>query len=435
MKRSKIVRQHEIRKRHRLKRQENAEERRRHARRANRYPSGIRVIPRKGFRKPNPDPDSTIRIPYTFSLLDDPDAVLETYRQTEHVLRIKHKRKIHVDHSNCNQMDLAASILLDTLVVEAEKRRNGTPNSLTVEGSISLISDDVNVMLFASGLPHHLGLKFELPPAIKLNTKKFETQYGTSGNIETSRQRNRCASDLTEYFDDCIKTQGFKLSEEGRANLGNLVTEVIGNAEEHSGPWHAIGFYDKRKFGAAGAGECHIVIFNYGRTIYETLIDPSTSDELKRNLHQLSDPILSRGWFQRSLSFRRKNNEECLWTLYALQDRVSRFYDKPGGRDRGNGTIKMIEFFEQLAGNAPMRMCVLSGGAYILFDGRHRLQTTVTRNGEQLKIIAFNDENDLGITPDSDCVRQLASYFPGTIVDIRLILDRAVLTGLIAPRG
>jgi hypothetical protein len=183
-----------------------------------------------------------------------------------------------------------------------------------------------------------------------------------------------------------------------------------------------------------GTGECHIVIFNYGKTIYETLIDPSTSNELKLKLHQLSDLILSRGWFPRTVTSRRNLNEECLWTLYALQDRVSRFYDQPGGQDRGNGTIKMIEFFEQLAGHAPMRMCVLSGGAYILFDGSHRLKA-VPRNGEQLKIIAFNDENDLSIAPDSEYVRPVEPYFPGTIVDIRLILDRAVLTGLTTPRG
>jgi uncharacterized protein YaiE (UPF0345 family) len=433
-KRTKIVRQHEIRKRRRQRRQEHAEERRRLARWRNRYPPGIRVIPRKGFRKPNPDPDTVIRIPYTFSLLDDPDAVLKTYQQTELALRIKHKRRIHVDHSNCKRMDLAASILLDTIVVAAERRRKGTPNSLTVEGSASLISGDVNVMLFASGLPHHLGLEIELPPEIKLNTKKFESQYGSASHIVTSRQRNQCATDLTKYFDDCIKTQGFELSDAGRAYLGNLVTEVIGNAEEHSGPWHAIGFYDQRKYGAMGTGECHIVIFNYGKTIYETLIDPSTSNELKLQLHRLSESVLSRGWLARSVSARRNLNEECLWTLYALQDRVSRFYNLPGGQDRGNGTIKMIEFFEQLAGQAPMRMCVLSGGAYILFDGRHRLQT-VPRNGEQLKIIAFNDENDLSIAPDSEYVRPVEPYFPGTIVDIRLILDRAVLTGLTAPRG
>jgi hypothetical protein len=61
--------------------------------------------------------------------------------------------------------------------------------------------------------------------------------------------------------------------------------------------------------------------------------------------------------------------------LYALQEGVSRFTDTPGGEDRGNGTVRMIQFFTDLAGEEP-EMALVSGKTYILFDGKYKLQVT-----------------------------------------------------------
>jgi len=162
------------------------------------------------------------------------------------------------------------------------------------------------------------------------------------------------------------------------------------------------------------------------------LHDPTVSSELKEKLYELSAHHQSRGKFATSL-FGAKGlyTEECLWTLYALQDRVTRFYQKPGGEDRGVGTVKMIEFFEQLAVTAPMRMCVLSGSAYILFDGKHRIRASGPEPDAQ-KIIAFNEDNDLHQAPDPKYVHGLELGFPGTIVSIKLKLDRSSLDQITA---
>jgi hypothetical protein len=81
-----------------------------------------------------------------------------------------------------------------------------------------------------------------------------------------------------------------------------------------------------------------------------------------------------------------------------------------------------------------MRMCVLSGGAYILFDGTHKIRP-VKRGQEELKVIAFNDDNDLHKPPDPKYVRQLRKSFPGTVISIRLTLDRNVLERLAQGNG
>lgn len=326
-------------------------------------------------------------------------------------------------------MDLGASILLDTLFMRAERRRaNRGESKLEIQGYGSRLNRDVNIMLFASGLPTRLGISIELPPEIRDRVSTFDRQSGSASHLEKDKHRNQCASDLTVYFDGCLRKKGYSLSAIGKANLGILITEVIGNAQEHAGPWHAVGFYDDLKLGSI-SGECHIVIFNEGPSIYETLLAPDVSPSLQHDLKNLSDHHESQGWLTRKLLRRGALTEECLWTLYALQDRVTRFYGRPGGEDRGAGTVKMIEFFEQLAGDAPMRMCVLSGGAYILFDGKHKIRP-VRVGSEELKVIAFNDDNDIWKAPDPYYVRQLNRRFPGTVISIRLTLDRNVLERL-----
>lgn len=79
-------------------------------------------------------------------------------------------------------------------------------------------------------------------------------------------------------------------------------------------------------------------------------------------------------------------------------------------------------------------MCILSGGAYILFDGRYSLQK-VRRGDELLKIIAFNSENDLNVPPDREYVYPLEHSFPGTVVSIRLNLDESYLATLVSSNG
>jgi hypothetical protein len=294
-KRRDLHRQHEIRKAHRAKRQTFAAVRRLRAKRRNAGPKGIKTVPRNGFRQPSFDEIGQIKIPSTFSLLEDPDKVLETYQDIEFVLSMTHKRRVNVFHSGCGQMDLGASILLDTLFMAAEKRRlrRGEPK-LEIQGYGSR-NEDVNIMLFASGLPTRLGVPIQLPAEIQSRVRTFERQCGTSSHAEKDKNRNQCATDLTDYFDGCLKQKGYSLSAIGKANMGILVTEVIGNAQEHAGPWHAIGFYDDLKLGRVG-GECHIVIFNYGPSIYETLRAPDVSEQLVEDLKTLSQHHADRGW-------------------------------------------------------------------------------------------------------------------------------------------
>jgi hypothetical protein len=153
------------------------------------------------------------------------------------------------------------------------------------------------------------------------------------------------------------------LSPDGKFRLSSLITEVIGNAEEHGGTWYTLGYFHQIE--ANGAGHCHIVIFNFGTTIYESLMLHAASQELTDRIKGLIATHLDRG-FLRSL-FNPGWDEEALVTLFGLQEGVSRLSFTDRGRDRGNGTVNMIEFFTQLAGGSE-KMCVISPSTRLQAD-------------------------------------------------------------------
>ena len=313
--------------------------------------------PPRTIAGPTPRNYSVLDIPSTFSFLDDPEQALETIHELEAILSDKETRFIEISHRRCRHLDLCASAVLDTYLMRERERARREQRPLAVVGKLSKRSFEVNAMLCAAGLPHRLGIKeTAVPIELRDDFDVFEMMEGTASHPGSSKARDLCGTKLTEYFDKCLHRKHSSLTELGSYNLACLLTEVIGNAEEHGGPWHATGFWKSRRLrdSDAGEGEIHIVIFNEGRTIYEALQHPTSSGLMKSTLRQHSQ-FHSREFAASGGTW----NEEALWTLYALQDQVSRFNFSEKGRNRGNGTIQMIQFFENLA--APgQRRCAFS---------------------------------------------------------------------------
>ena len=161
------------------------------------------------------------------------------------------------------------------------------------------------------------------------------------------------------------------------------------------------------------------MLFNRGNTIFESLSAEKSSETVKERASALTKQHTKRGWFTKP-----KWNEEALWTLYALQGGVSRLRDV--APTRGNGTIEMIKVFSTLGGK-DQRMCIVSGGAYILFDGTYRIGPTQSAPTETQSVIAFNSKNDLNLPPDEKYVYNLPFRFPGTLVSIRFSLEKSHL--------
>jgi hypothetical protein len=367
----------------------------------------------------NPRQRKDFPLPAIFSFLDEPKSTLETLEKLERLANRQDIREIHLNHENTEKLGLCASIVMDRMLIGADERRSN--NSKLLIGGTHSRSLDVKIMLRATGILKHLGHPdSELPPEIEQRIRRCTLFTGRSKRSERSKERDIAGTKLVDYFNECLQTQAYMLTARGRRHLSALVTEAIGNAEEHGGRWYTIGYFiDRTGDGVAGAGECHIVLFNRGNTIYESLSAEKSSESVKTRATALARQHRRSGWFTRP-----KWNEEALWTLYALQGGVSRLRDV--SPTRGNGTIEMIKVFSDLAGK-DTKMCLISGSAYILFDGRYKIGSTQSAPSETQSVIAFNDQNDLNLPPDEKYVYNLPFSFPGTLLSIRFNLDKSHL--------
>jgi hypothetical protein len=408
----------------RSKRKRNELERRA---RSSRVFVGIRDLKRGDIRKHGMGREqvATIKIPRVFSFLEDPAGAMQTLEHIRSIAGRNNIRHIEIDHSDCETLGLCASVVMDVSLMQA-KRHRAKRVPLTISGTFSKKSDAVNVLLKASGIPHQMGLQESfLDAELQKRVRRADLLQGTSNRRDRSPQRNIAAEALTKYFDGCLQSLGYELKREGKKYLGDLLTEVIGNAQEHGGSkWYTIAhWHEERQEGTKRHGRCHIVIFNFGTTICESFALPDVSPEFRERLETLARRHEGKRYF---LLFGDKWDRETLFTLYALQERVSRFTGLPTGKDRGNGTVDIIDFFTKLSGEKSAKMCIVSGHSYILFDGTYKLQP-VFRENEEFQVVAFNETNDLEEPPNHDYVYRLPTSFPGTIVSIDLTLDEEYL--------
>jgi hypothetical protein len=378
-----------------------------------------------------------IKIPPVFSLISDPEEAIGVLDSLVASVKDNRVGKVFFDHSECEELDLCASAVMDTLFLEGKRNTQIRGRRIDAGGTYSERSDDVNVLLISNGIIRNLNIARprEISPQMKERLRIFPLVRGRRTPPEKTSDIERTATQLVDFFNSCLQMEGFQLKKERASNLMDLIAEVVNNAEEHSGQeisdsepsWYAIGYYRKSEVPERG-GDCHIVLFNFGRSIFESLKLPETSYKLKEEISKLADLHRKSGFFERLIEIpyhllvlrRRPWQEDALWTLYALQEGVSRFRHLPGNEDRGNGTVRMIEFFMKLASDEP-RMVILSGRTWILFDGRHTLRT-IMRGGEPRQVIAFNDENDLCLPPEPKYVRTLERSFPGTVVSLKFTL-------------
>jgi hypothetical protein len=373
-----------------------------------------------------------LAIPKVFSFIENPSETIRTLAALRTAAANPKTLQLTLDYSRCDELDLCASVVQDVLALRGKEQAKRRLYELKFPGVFSKV-DDVNLLLVSQGILKQLGhpIAALMRPELKDKMKFADLRIGKSTPPHLTSEAEVCATELTFFFDECLRTEGYRLADTWKAKLTDLISEVLDNCEQHGRKedrWQTIGYYSRSDDRAEG-GECHIVLFNFGDTIYESLNRDDTSAELKKQIGDLAKFHQERGFFAILGNafgiIGQIWQEESLWTLYALQEGVSRFRNTPDGFDRGNGTVKMIEFFMSIASPNP-KMAIVSGRTHILFDGTYVLKPK-DKQGEPRKVIAFNRENDLNLPPDSKYVRTLSENFPGTLVSLRFRLRKTDL--------
>lgn len=363
--------------------------------------------------------EATLVLPEQFSFIDKPNEAIEAIDRFVEIASAR-PRALVIDHSRCVHGDHCAESVLSALAIDS--RRGGKTR---LRGFLPT-DEQQRKRVIASGMPRNLNLHLGdiedyFPFGLRRGTKKKERAF-------TSSPREEVTTKLTEYVDQCLNRYGWQLTDAAAEFMSRIVGEVIGNAEDHSlqRNWWASGYLHEQE--GKMLGDCHLTIFNFGQTIYQSLQLLPENSLLRRQIRELVKLHRDKGFFVRNAW-----TEEGLWTLYALQEGVSRFNRATGEleTDRGQGTAELIEFFQRLGqkrsqGGEP-RMCIVSGRTHIMFDGRYQMKKMARPHGAPRRVVALNTTNDLREKPDKDCVTTLKKPFPGTLISLRFYFDREYL--------
>lgn len=356
-----------------------------------------------------------LSLPPVFSFIDAPKETLEAVNTfVSHLLA--RPQVIVVDHSQCVSSDHCAESVLSALAMDARKASGIRFRGILPKDPLQ------RARIMMTGLPDALGLTVDKRPEFY----PFRLRMGRKHKelARRSSEREIVTTELTEYINSCVLRFGKRLSDDATEGVSRMIGEVIGNAEDHSleREWWATAYLH----GEPGEriGDCHIALFCFGQTIHQSLQHLPPSSLLRRQIQRLVEQHSSRGFFEKD-----KWTEENLWTLYALQEGVSRFNKGVGelNTDRGQGMGDLIEFFQNIGqrsdGADRPRMAILSGKTHILFDGTYQLQMMPRPSGRPRRIIAFNGTNDLADRPSVEFVRQVSAPFPGTLISLRFYFD------------
>jgi hypothetical protein len=363
-----------------------------------------------------------IKIPKVFSLIDNYDESLMILEKIAQAVRDKFIKKLFLDHSLCEVMDLGASTVLDVLVMPL--KRNWRTKKVIFGGAYPQNAEVAELLKITGIIKHYDHPDSNVSEIVKKKYKLFQLVCGRRtrrANAHKSTQAEIITTKLTNFFNELLETKGFILTPEGLNNFSRLISEVIDNAEQHSGneEWFIIGYMNHL---GEGIDSCNICIFDFGKPITQSLRDADLNEHIKIGIETLITKHLTKGFFGSN----NKWTEDNLWTLYALQEGISRFNVRNKTTDRGHGTVNMIEFFLELGKhsneNIPPKMALLSGNTYILFDGKYTLGNIVVGN-ETRQVIAFNNENSLEDKPDEKYVKKMENYFPGTMITMQFFLD------------
>ncbi len=374
-----------------------------------------------------------IRIPARFSFTENADAVLDVLHTVTDLAR-RGVARIHFDFRPCNYLGIAASIVLDIIVLELRDAWKKRGVKFRLSGSCPH-HGDTDVLFRSLGMIKQLDIKNMDPDdEEKSCLVTFELFSGhRSSPLESSLAEKACTC-LADYLNDCFqKAAGYSLTDDGKRQIMAWAGEIITNAEEHSATdkWWAIGYMriNKRQkqpvSNPSHVGECHLAIFNFGRSIHQSLMDTQTPEATRNALSDLVSIHKSQSLF----SFVERYSEADLVSLYSLQEGVSRCNSAPGKEDRGNGTVRLIRAFQDLGNSVDPEkspsMALISGSSRILFNEKFKMQL----RGERMTI-AFNSENDLYKRPSKDNVHSLRARFPGTLLSFNFYIDRRYLDKL-----
>lgn len=358
-----------------------------------------------------------IELPKIFSLTENTD---ESIRILKHLLSYKDfvKKPLFINWSTCKKMDLGASTVLTLIILNIVVYCLKNKINPRFEGKYPNKSEINNLLLKNSFF------KYITPDFENINKDENILQLIAGGKSELEFRHLvgidkiinfdyffDCCGNVTNFLKNCVKSTGNTLTKTGENEVCSLVGEILTNLKEHLGErfsqYFIIGFFEEKD----NLAIINLTFLNFGDTFYEGLKENSTSDMLQV-LNKLSEEYI-----RINKGFSENFTEEMFWTQLALQNSISRKYIKNDGKNRGTGTISMLDFFFNLDKEKSFipKLTLISGNTKIRFD----INDKKYYNDNML---IFNEEKNIFTKQNSNNILKILEFFPGTIITLDIIL-------------
>ena len=372
-----------------------------------------------------------ISVPEVFSIIDNEGESYSFLKRVASVLLFQTCKDLILDYTKCQNIDLLSQIYLDAILSDYCKfmkicKKANVDSFLNVHsiGGRNMKNDEVRRLLNSVGSPAILVNRYVTYDGVKpYRLRRFD---GECVNVNSRKaQKEIDTTTLLDYVNECLSKVNKSLTNEASQNLGYVIGETIINAEEHSSLHYRylIGYFEEYNEGEKHYGLLNLVIMNFGQTIYEKFKTPQEGTRINERCVEQMKSLSNE--YKAKNRFRQYFTEETLWTLYSLQGGVSCI--PLDVRQRGNGTIQFINSFFKLKGDERVDdvscMYLLSGNTRIDFDGTYKLHKIRGLNGDYKDIISFNKSGLLSEEPDRKYVRNVPTYFPGTAIFAKLLIN------------
>lgn len=381
------------------------------------------------IRKQEIETDGHIFLPQHFSIIENPEQSYRVFQEVVSAMFLEGVQWLTIDYSGCNHIDISTQTFLDLLLIDFTKYRDkceklsGLKDIYPHIRGIGLNNTTLRKMIFSVGSPVNLGIGKRAYPDLLPYHLTIHKNDPTLDYLDMIEQKELDTSDLADYVIDSLKRMNRTLTPEKRDDLCTVIGEILINAEEHSTTRYRFsqGYFVEDNTDGKHSGIFRLVILNFGDTIYEKFASSDCPNkDIVKTMKNLSKKYTDRLFFKKG-----EFEEECLWTLYALQEGVTSISTQD--YKRGNGSIRFIDSFFNIKGTPEVDdvsvMTITSGHTQILFNGRYGIETKVNQKGENYKVMTFNESGNIEDKPDSQFVRYCKHYFPGTMITAKILLN------------
>lgn len=214
-------------------------------------------------------------------------------------------------------------------------------------------------------------------------------------------------------------TQEFELTKQGKSHFGEIIGELLDNAERHSnlpgkdGGWSTAAFMARREEDGKEVFRCHMGFLSVGASISESL--ETASIKTRSDINKYLDLHANCG-----------RSRETLRTVLGLQDGITRDISAATNSRGGVGLQEVLRLINALGyshtGENGPRLTIVSGGSCI----QARVPYVIGRVHSETKrrTLWFNDNNDPTEPPDPNFVYDLSSKFPGTVIGVTFVMNK-----------